>query len=590
MFLGLGVTIGVLADESNAERPVALHSAQAGKWSDADTWHNGKIPGPGGVATVTTEVIVDRDTVVGHSPAAGAAVCALLVTDKGTLTVARGVTLTVRGDLVVSCKNAQAVVMQPGSHIVFDPSKAEVPSESSYRWAHTHGSAGSVIKGTAETRCSVSTNTRGGGAPAAVTVGRLARGLTGASDCDFRDLGDAKVPAVSTAAPRNTRSIWRNCTFERTGSLKIAASGNTNGHVILENNKFRKCAGKRSLELHFYAPMKAGGKRVVSANAFDKLAWIFTARDSTINNNFFHEGLVLAHAPVREFTGNFVRHPKAGGSTLKSSVKDCYWLEDHTHHNPHGFGVSMWSNDAVVEGVVMEYTGKGGAGDFIFAPNGKGKLTIRKCILLPNIDGRRPGKILAGLGGPHCRVSIEHCTYISTGGGETGVAFGETYDGHANMLLSLKSNIAWQHKPGRGGYKFNRIGHGNVLDLVSAENADYNCGWNQAPGTEGKGYNSGRKGVPLFSKGKPGVHDVDVDPQFIDPDRDLASWAVSRGSKGRTEAEQRADALRYLADDPHLTVKSLLPYIREGFTPRNPALKGAAHDGGDIGAVPVKVE
>jgi hypothetical protein len=46
-----------------------------------------------------------------------------------------------------------------------------------------------------------------------------------------------------------------------------------------------------------------------------------------------------------------------------------------------------------------------------------------------------------------------------------------------------------------------------------------------------------------------------------------------------------ADALTYLKADPTLTYTSLIPYVRAGFAPRNPALHGTAHDGGDIGAV-----
>lgn len=81
---------------------------------------------------------------------------------------------------------------------------------------------------------------------------------------------------------------------------------------------------------------------------------------------------------------------------------------------------------------------------------------------------------------------------------------------------------------------------------------------------------------------RPGVHDqANVNPQFTDPTRNLQTWDASLGGPGTI-----ASALGRIQHDPTLTNASLLPYIRNGFAPTNPAYKGTAADGGDIGAVP----
>jgi len=101
-------------------------------------------------------------------------------------------------------------------------------------------------------------------------------------------------------------------------------------------------------------------------------------------------------------------------------------------------------------------------------------------------------------------------------------------------------------------------------------------------------YQTGQKSV-----GSPGFGSRDVqlavDPQFVDPTRTIASYTGSA-----KEAFFRAMITRNGHDEngnavapSSWSVAGLLKYLRDGFTPRNAALKGTGEGGVDIGAVPV---
>ena len=80
-----------------------------------------------------------------------------------------------------------------------------------------------------------------------------------------------------------------------------------------------------------------------------------------------------------------------------------------------------------------------------------------------------------------------------------------------------------------------------------------------------------------------GAHDVTGNPRFLNPNANLASWDKSLGGVGTA-----AHAISQLsAHAAGYTVASLLAFVRQGFTPINPALKGNGYNGADIGAVSV---
>jgi hypothetical protein len=120
---------------------------------------------------------------------------------------------------------------------------------------------------------------------------------------------------------------------------------------------------------------------------------------------------------------------------------------------------------------------------------------------------------------------------------------------------------------------------------VSPANADYNCGYNLAAGEAdcGAGYGVGYA-APMT--GCPGTNDIDEDPAFVDPTRNIATWDASLGGPG-TLANAVAE-LRKLNTPSHnanYTVAALLAWVKAGFAPTNVNLQNAGHDNVTIGAV-----
>jgi hypothetical protein len=89
--------------------------------------------------------------------------------------------------------------------------------------------------------------------------------------------------------------------------------------------------------------------------------------------------------------------------------------------------------------------------------------------------------------------------------------------------------------------------------------------------------------IPTSSKQDTGinmsVNSVSVNPNFVSPERDLATWDASLGGSGT-----HFGGYNRLAADPTL-VTVFLSYLQAGFVPQALSLRSAAHDGTTIGAV-----
>jgi hypothetical protein len=121
---------------------------------------------------------------------------------------------------------------------------------------------------------------------------------------------------------------------------------------------------------------------------------------------------------------------------------------------------------------------------------------------------------------------------------------------------------------------------------VGSAAANNNCGFNLLTGSNGKGYD-----LLEFSSGTPGANDVATNPNFVDAARRLSKWDTSLGGAGTTanalaQLRKRNDTSGY---NTAYTINALLTYVRAGFRPTNVALKGTAHDGGDIGSQSVQL-
>lgn len=232
-------------------------------------------------------------------------------------------------------------------------------------------------------------------------------------------------------------------------------------------------------------------------------------------------------------------------------------------------------------------------------------LTMIGNISLPSASLDNPGTIthLGQCTSPGYTYEGHHNTLFS--GAQAGLAVAEQYAGHTGTITSWRSNITWAvanipyaatgqqgNNPARstiGPYIMtNNVGKTPATGLVAL--AGHNAKWNLMEGrlsTPGGGYDITNPGDGSF-----GLGDVSADPQFKDWTVNLYRWGQSLGLTGSrmSVVDQTLSRMRKRNDpdfDPRFTIAALQAFIRDGMTPTNPAYRSAAHDGTDIGAVPM---
>jgi hypothetical protein len=438
-----------------------------------------------------------------------------------------------------------------------------------------------------------------GGGNAQITV------TDGAFDCqytDFTRVGDGSSDAliVQFLADYALTHTFANCVWDSSsGQVRWGNSAGANGGWSVDQCKFLQ-SGSPLRTAASTAP-GAGVPRSLTFCVFYSLAAL-AVNGSTVEDCVFEDSFANTDsgATWASFARNFVRQTAPGtsqisGASFFGDATDVYLLADNQNGNPH---IALPKADATYDGFVFEYTGlqavDGGDG-FYFSD--ALTLTVKNCIVLPSSgDGSLTCNLLNANAGAVC--DVYHNTYFC--GYQGGLCIGDVSES-VGIYRNVKGNLGWVGT----GYSGGTLGPLHVysahnstavasetLDVLTPANATHNAGWNLTtvpPGGSGvKGYNGNFSATP-------GANDVDLDasggPDFVDATRNFQNWAVSKGaaSGGDTQAVKIAAGLALLADDPSLVGSDLLPWVRAGFAPRNAILRGAAHDGGDIGAVPVQV-
>lgn len=570
----------------------ALVSMQAGNWSSPATWGGAGIPVAGDSVTIRHAVTVDTSTDVGASGPTGTA--AITVSDAPTakLTIAPGVTLTVRGDVICRTTYNETTVqwklaMQAGSTLRFN-----APAGSDYQLQigdHGYEMSGWTIDGTAARPCTVE---RVGGGTARITNGGYLSGTVVASHCTFRNLGsgtlDAWAFSVGNAAVNEFRLT--DCAFDGSGQVIAPLAVGDAANYALTRVRFANSTGPANLYLA--SGETATGTRTITGCTFDALVKFHPPGRLAITNNYFHQGYEVTAARWASFSGNLVRSTTPSEYISTGPVADNYWLKDGNMDNPHF--LTLWAGaSAAITGNIFDAPSANpasDAGDLIILPGGsdvRRDYSITGNIQLPISTGPwfkyAPGVLVSGGGGPNIYAAIDHNTSIGQAKNNTSnligpqVRVGETFPGFAGMITSLRSNLISNPANDGNGYKITIQPGVTTPDILYAANATNNAGYGLAAGRAGKGYD-----LP-FSTGTPGANDIDgQDPRFVAPTRNLATWGASNGANGTVSG-----ALALLKANPGLTASSLIPYVRSGVAPQNAALAGAAHDGTAIGALPV---
>ncbi len=598
--------------------------------SDVDIGHSPDI----GIPSATNPTRPADEPMPSSSTSAGAALC---VRKGASLTVGAGQKLTVRGNLDLR----STLTLEAGAKLVFDTSMAPTPSETQYWmkvWPDSPSFGKLVCRGTAENPCRVESNPANHASiisgynlyTVSANNGYINYTVVGdgaqidAEHTIFEGMGDGRFPAWSYR-PGSATGTYRlaGCVFNQCGRVLVTgAPGSITVPVTTSMEHVRwtssipKAAdfntGGNWGILQTGAGNSAGTSCRLVACDVDLNTLLFDLNGYTIEDCVFRGGvlgLMLSNvnpAIPTSFKRNLMRYSVVDGSRQNDrltlayggTMEDCLIIHDYdTPDNPHFLKVRYNTGTATVRGCIFWWSSTtgvvsdGGDGIFLFEPGGgtraDNSLIIERCIVLPNGKGPDAARnescnLTSGgmSGSTNATVTVKRNTTF----GSQGVSFGETYTVIPGTIKAVKSNL-FVGSTNNTGTKMNDFGKGET-NVIAAADADYNCGWRQANGSNyiagqtGKGYDLLKLGGDLAI----GRHDIDdADPQLIDPWRTPLTWSTSLGGNGTM-----TDAMDRLVPNGTASIQDLLDYIREGMRPKNPALKGAGDpaDGSpDIGAV-----
>lgn len=572
------VTPGLPAEPPQPARaPAAIASAQSGPWNNSTTWVSALIPIAGDTVTVKAGHIVtsNLDVTVGHSPGAADPVQAVLIEATGQLKQTGGI-FTCLGDFKCSASDSVR------SHIV-NGGTFQLGNTAQYQYIQPLQTLGTqpsaLFQGSALDRITI--RTKSGGSAKAIFRGTGLNkfSLLEAYFTDFIGIGDASNEAMIPSPTSSSVFVLENCTFTNCGAVSTAGVNIGAGATFrLKNVIFDSSAGTTPLQTSSFGAL-SGGERLIQDVYFDKAPNFYSPRDFTYRRVFVNAGWSTTDASPGYWAtmDNCLVRQTTNDLNLNGPVTNSYSLYDNTGRaNPHNWQPGTYAiGTYTIDGNIFEFTGTDTVGDVIVigAPSIATTINILNNVYLPNASGDNSGNPFSALGNANCTINFTHNTYII---GSQGVAVGETYVGHAGMLGSFKSNLAWDTSP-RGYLLYDSGTDNNVPDLVASGSADYNCGYNYLTGSNLKGYNDLE-----FTSGNPGAHDKNVNPSFVDSTRNFAKWDLSLGGAGTVAA-----ALARIKADTSL-IPGLISYVKAGFAPTNDALVGAGHDGKDIGAVTVQ--
>lgn len=543
----------------------AFTSAADGNWSDDATWSGSGVPGNGDTVTIGAghDITVDVNTTIGDSPDPTPA-NVVTVDTTGTITVATGVTFTIKGCVRMEDGN---FTMNAGSTVEF-----QVPTGLRYwfRTGKAHSDTGKlIINGSSGSRCAFRSSS-GAGIAYIDAQGFINNSLIQAEYCDFTLIGDGTEDFAEPYCNSSGADFYlRNCTLTSCGSLDTVTSIDANANFELTNVKCITTVATKTLQLDTAVVPTGGKTRSIVGCSFDKTIDWFSPIGWTVTNTYFGNGYSATDTATgwTLFEDNILVKTAQGPQIIQGDVTDCYWYKISVA-NPHFLAPSTVRGNAI-SGVVFEHGGSDAAGDCVVATAAGSAFSysLSNCIVLPNTADDVSGTLISLLGNANNTWTVNHNTYISKG--TAAIAIAETYTGHAGLLASARSNLAWSASATTAVVIQDSSTNDAVANYITV--TGYNGIWNGAATL----YDVGAGVINTDST----ANDVSGDPDFVDETRDLASWDASLGGAGTASA-----ALARIAADPML-IDDCVTWVKAGFVVRNSAYNNAGHDSVTIGAM-----
>ncbi len=538
----------------------ARTSTQAGNWSDTATWGGNPVPGNGDTATINHVVTVDVDTTVGTSPD-NTTTFVVTVNNNGQVLIPTGITLTVRGNVILNPSSVIGVNLQinGSGRLFFDGSVVGT----SRRYLLQFSLRGRArLTGTDDTnRATIEANPASGifqfalnGSAPNLDIWSFAT-VNRAGDATLHFAGGGAAPTPNLAGSGESIS-WTDVTLNDCGRMAFTASdpGSLTLTNVINNSAFKSRTdggGNESQGVHINCSSGSGVVANIDNCVFDTGVYLQGSQFMAVENCYFGYGVrnATGNTGLSSVANNFIANRFFQSRLWYGSFLDCYWFHYTADSLNYFIGQFIPTSGAdEITDIVLDFGNTSPTepdGLAIVNLPTSTHYNVERVFFLLDSAGVASGAWFNVYPSPDNvgTCSFNHNTIATTGGhalkvGERPAAVG--------MLTAYKSNLVWTPTGETGGGKISRHVLSSTQDIVSAANADYNWGWNLAAGSDGNGY-TGSPGPNLFSTGTPDVNGGTGDPGFVDTTRNLIRFDIDY--LGNSAATAWADATAYAVGD-----------------------------------------
>jgi hypothetical protein len=446
----------------------AYTATVTGNWSAQATWGGSGPPGNGDTVDIRVPVTLDSSVTIGTSGIAGT--IAILVdatgANTGSLTMANGTSLTVRGDT----RLADAVLtMGSGCSYIFgNGGSAQVYQ---IKTGSTTGQTNSriVSNGTSIARNTFTKESGAGNGIISInTNGATVYGGITASYTDFIDMGSATQSFGNWAIGvnpngANQEAHFDNCTFDRCGTINVMACPN-NRNIYFDKVKITRPLNAFGTVFNVLIAATAattGQRNLTNIDANDSYVGFSTSRTGfTIEKVSFNRWVDITSTAATSATTSNILVSSASGApnTFGTAGETCsnilMFMYPSSAQSSGMINTTLaGSGSLTLDNVICESTVNDEEIDWyqagVPASGGPWTYNFRRWLILPNSRGLPSGNLLSAHGSASTKFSIEHCTIgthenqSASQNAHSAVHIGVQFAGKAAMVESFRSNLIW---------------------------------------------------------------------------------------------------------------------------------------------------